>query len=221
MKANMFIALSECSDILFYITSVDSDLQILGLNASVGVECIVDGLYGVDREILVVPRRVVKVGEKSLEKCSTSEKSVLVGCLPVDTESARRLAKIHSLSVIIVTPTSIRAVNESQINFMHQSGQRNKYIEVHLHPFLNVFTEHNYGVSIEKSLYVLGNVIERALKLDVGVTVSTASSDRRRLLSLTHLDVILFYIGFSKRERRLIMEVYPVELLLAWLSHRR
>ncbi|MCS7111115.1 MAG: hypothetical protein N3E36_06915 [Sulfolobales archaeon] len=220
MRANMFIALSVCSDIVFYITYVDTDLQVVGLDASVGVECFTNDLHGVNREILVVPRRIIKVSERSLEKCFALEKSILVGCLPTDTGSARRLAKIHRLSVVVVTPTSIKVVNESQVNFMHQSGGRNKYIEVHVHPFVDIFTTSNLSISAEKSLYMLGNIIERALKLDVGIVLSTASNERRKLLSLTHLDIILFYIGFTKRERRLIMEVYPTELLLTWLNYR-
>jgi len=103
---------------------------------------------------------------------------------------------------------------------MHQSSTRSKYIEIHMQPFLKIFTAPNSRASIDKNLYMLGNIIERALKLDVGTVVSTASDDRKRLLSLTHLDIILFYMGFTKRERILIIEVYPTELLLTWLSYR-
>ncbi len=220
MKANMFLALNRCNDILFYIKFVDGDLHVVGLDSSILTECLIDEVNKLDRDILFVPRRIVKADEQSLGKCFEFSESVLIGCIPLDTGGARRLAKIHKLSVVVVIPTSIRIVNESQINFMHQSGGRNKYIEIHMQPFLKTFTAPNLNVLIEKSFYLLGNIIERALKLDVGIIVSTASSERSELLSLTHLDIILFYMGFSKRERRLVMEVYPTELLLTWLSYR-
>lgn len=220
MRANMFLALNRCSDIFFYIRFIDGDLHVVGLDSSVVIECFIDDVNRLNRDILFVPRRIVKVNVQSLEKCFESDRSILIGCTPLDTEVARRLAKIHRLSVLVVTPTSIRIVNKSQINFMHHSGGRNKYIEIHIQPFLKILTASNLNVLTEKNFYLLGNIIERALKLDVGIIVSTASSERSDLLSLTHLDIILFYLGFSKRERRLIMEVYPTELLLAWLNYR-
>lgn len=220
MKANMFLALDRCSDVLFYLTSIDSDVAILGLNSNMVAECFTDDVHRLDRDVLLIPRKITEITEQSFERCLEVDKSVLAGCSPIDTASARRLAKTHKLSVVVVTPNSIRVIDESQINFMHQSSTRSKYIEIHMQPFLKMFTTPNSRAPIEKNLYMLGNVIERALKLDVGTVVSTASDDRKRLLSLIHLDIILFYMGFTKRERRLIIEVYPTELLLTWLSYR-
>jgi hypothetical protein len=216
----MYLAINRCNDIAFYITAIDNDVHILGLDNDVIAECFVNDINKLNRDILFIPRKIITVDEKRLEKCFEYDKSILMGCIPMNINVARRIAKIQRLSTIIITPSSLRFVNENQVNFMHQSSNRNKYIEVHLQPFLKMFLISGSIHSIEKSFYLLGNIIERALKLDVGIIISTASDDDKKLCSLTHVDIILFYLGFSKRERRLITEVYPTELLITWLNYK-
>ncbi len=216
----MYLAISRCNDIAFYITAIDSDVHILGLDSDVIIECFANDKHKLNIDMLFIPRRIVTVDEKRLEKCFEFDKTILMGCIPMNINVARRLAKIQRLSTIIITPNSLKFVDENQVNFMYQSSNRNKYIEVHLQPFLKMFLISDSIHSIEKSFYLLGNIIERALKLDVGIIMSTASDDDKKLCSLTHVDIILFYLGFSKRERRLITEVYPIELLMTWLNYK-
>lgn len=220
MKANLFLALNKCSDVFFYLTAIDTDLHILGLNENTVMECFMNDTHRLDSGIMIIPRRIVEIGEQRLEKYYGVDKSVLIGYVPVSTSVARRLAKTRRLSIVVITPSSLRFVDESQVNFMHQSGERNKYIEIHIYPFLKTSLNPRPPISIERMLYILGNTIERALKLDVGVVVSTASEDGRKPFSVVHTDIVLFYLGFTKRERRLIMDVYPTELLLTWLNYR-
>ncbi|MEM0371403.1 MAG: hypothetical protein QXY23_02360 [Ignisphaera sp.] len=64
----------------------------------------------------------------------------------------------------------------------------------------------------------MGTVIERALKNDVAVIPSASSPNIRKAILVNHIDLVLYSMGFSRRERRLMLEFYPMDLVQRWLK---
>ncbi|MEM4513739.1 MAG: hypothetical protein QXZ41_04475 [Ignisphaera sp.] len=217
MLSNFYLAYTQCKDVAEYM-KIDT-ASIIGLEEDVIQNCGYNTLNNLDtaRDIIVVPRRILHVNGKNIDECLALAGKTVVGCAPLDTSSARRLAKVGKVLTVVLNPKSYRYVNESQINFMVQSPKP-KYIEVHLYPFvLRIFSE-DINIDVEKELYLMSNVVEYALKKDVGVVPSAAGPELKKTLLVTHMDLILYALGFSKRERRLMLELYPVDLLRRWLS---
>jgi len=217
MQANLYLAYTKCEDFIQHL-KIDT-CSILGVDQDFLDQCLQNMLPTLDlgKNFIVVPRKILFVDSNSVENCINSSKRLAVGCIPLDIASARRLAKVRRVLSVVMTPKSIRYVDEQQINFMVQSPSR-KYVEIHLHPFIAEVVEEVLSVDIEKEFYFLGEIIDRALKKDVGVVISSASPSLRETLLITHIDLILFAIGFSKRERRLMLELYPREFVYNWLK---
>lgn len=218
MLTNFYLAYTQCEDVIEHM-KIDT-ASVIGLEEDVIQRCghNILALNGANlvRDIILVPRKVLYVNS-NIDECLALTEKVVVGCAPLDTSSARRLAKISKVFTVVLTPRSYRYADESQINFMAQSAKP-KYIEVHLHPFVSHILSEELSIDVEKELYQLGNVVEYALKKDVGVVLSAASPELRRTLLTTHMDLILYALGFSKRERRLMLELYPMDILRRWLN---
>lgn len=217
MLSNFYLAYTQCKDVIEHM-KIDT-ASVIGLEEDVAQNCGYNTLNNSDtvHDIILVPRRILYVNGKTIEECLALAGKTVVGCAPLDTSSARRLAKVGKVLTVVITPKSYRYVNESQINFMAQS-LKPKYIEVHLYPFVSRIFSEDIDIDIEKELYLMGNVVEYALKKDIGVVPSAAGPELKKTLLVTHMDLILYALGFSKRERRLMLELYPVDLLRHWLS---
>uniref|UniRef100_A0A7C2V8V4 Uncharacterized protein n=1 Tax=Ignisphaera aggregans TaxID=334771 RepID=A0A7C2V8V4_9CREN len=217
MIANLYLGYTHCDDALKYVGIEHVDA--LGLDASIIYLCAETLQSSVSRNIVVVPRKIARVTDEDFNQCLASSRTMLSGCEPLSINSARRLAKVRRVLSIVLTPRSRRFVDESQVNFMVQSPKP-KYIEVHLHPFIERLVNERLDIDSEKEFYFLGNVIETALKRDVGVVPVSASPRLSETLLMTHIDIILYAMGFSKRERRLMIELYPVDFIGNWLSQQ-
>lgn len=217
MLTNLYLAYTDCSDVVKHI-EIDN-ASLIGFNDVVVERCSTKLLDSdiVKRGVIIVPRKIVYLDSSSIDRCLTVSKNTLAGCIPLDVDSARRLAKVNKTLAIILTTESSRFVNEYQVNFMAQSAIP-KYIEIHLYPFVSQIADNVVERDIEKDFYNLGNIIECALKRDVGVIPVAASPTLEKMLIATHIDVILYSLGFSKRERRLMLELYPVDFLKNWLN---
>lgn len=221
MHANLYLAYTSCGDIVKHI-EIDS-ADILGFDSDLFNQCCSDKLLnsipGARKSVVVVPRRIVYVDSDSIDNCTRAPRSVLTGCIPRDTSSARRLAKIGKVLTVVLTTESSRFIDESQVSFMAQSAKP-KYIEIHLHPFVShmVSRSTERDRDLEKDFYILGNVAEYALKRDVGVIPVAASPILEEVLLTPHIDLVLYSLGFSKRERRLMLELYPLDLVQNWLK---
>ena len=214
MIANLYLAYSNCADIAKHI-DIDG-AAIIGFDADVLSRCTT--IAEAKKSLAIIPRKIVAVDSSSIGLCLSTTKNSLAGCMPKSVDSARRLAKIGGVFSTVLTLDNRKAVDESQVNFMSHSPTP-KYIEVHLYHFVSAIASKHYdnSLDLEKEFYRLGNVIERALKLDVGVIPVGASPSIDKTLLAKHIDVILFAMGFSKRERRLMLEVYPADLVTRWL----
>lgn len=214
-RANMLVLFSSCEDIKKYI-DLDSDASLIGLEESFFSKCR-DVAASIDEnDVVLVPRNLKPVSRRSIPHGSSVGGSI-TSYMPFDTESARILAKIRRPCIILLTPSTLRFVDEAQINFMKQSHER-KFLEVALGHFIKILKENERFTYVEKAFRSLGDVVERALKYDVGVVASGAVDPYPRTLLTSHIDVILFSLGFSKRERRMILEVYPIEILKTMLG---
>ncbi|MEM1644860.1 MAG: hypothetical protein QXL96_03145 [Ignisphaera sp.] len=219
MLSNFYLAYTQCKDVIDY---MEIDItSVIGLEENVIEKCVPNTLalnsINIVRDIILVPRRVLYVNNDNIDECLASTEKAIIGCIPLDTSSARRLAKIGKVFTVVLTPKNYRYADESQINFMAQSTKP-KYVEVHLYPFVSHILSEDLSIDVEKELYLLGNVIEHALRKDVGVVLSAASIELKKTLLATHMDLILYALGFSKRERRLMLEMYPMDLLRRWLN---
>lgn len=212
MFSNLYLAYKSCIDVSRHI-EIDN-ANILGFDKELIQECnnIMDNI---NKDVVIVARKIVVIDNNSVEQCLNFVDNSLTGCIPMDKYSARRLAKVNSIISIVLTITSLRTIDKSQINLMTQSAKP-KYIEIHLHPFIsNIF---NNNTDIEKAFYHIGNIIEHAIKRDIGVIPSAASPIIKEVLLVPHIDITLYSMGFSKRERRLMLELYPIEFLQNWLK---
>lgn len=214
MLANLYLAYTDCSDVVKHIR-IDI-AKMFGFDEKLLEQC-EEVQSRIEKEVVMVPRKITMVSSDSINECLANTKDNLVGCIPIDTGSARRLAKVGKVLTIILTPKNHKFVNESQINFMIHSTTP-KYIEIHLYPFVTHMLNINSNVDAEKEFYEIGNIIEYAIKKDVGVIPSAASPNIKKTLLVTHMNIILQTMGFSKRERRLMLEFYPMEVLQNWLS---
>jgi len=210
-KANMFVLFSSCNDVKNYVYS-DSDAGLIGLESSFLDKCM-DVIASVNENVVFVPRNLKSVERKSIPHESSTKRKTLTSYIPLDTQSARILAKLRKPVVVLVSPNTLRYVDEAQVNFMRQSHER-KFLEIALGQFIKFLTDSKKGyVYVEKVFRGLGDVIEHALKYDIGIVASGAVDYYPKTLFTSHIDIVFFSLGFSKRERRMILEVYPVELL--------
>jgi len=211
-RANMLLRFATCDDILKYVS--EDDVTILGLDENTYSNCF-ESIAKAGKDVVFLPRRIVEISINSIREVSVAKKSALPAFKPRDTASARSLARIRQSVVILLTPDTLQFVDEYEVNFLKQAHTR-KFIEVSLGEFI----KNLLGASIRqgaKSMYMLSETIEKALKSDVGVVASGAVELYPKCLFTTHIDVLLYSMGFSKRERRMILEVYPLELLDTWL----
>lgn len=212
--SNLYLAYSNCNDIVSHI-EVDYAV-ILGFDGALLETCLED-ITKVRRDVLLVARRIVTVNDKTINSCLSQAGKVLTGCKPMDIPSARRLAKVGNVLSLVLAPENLRFIDISEVNSLAQSPMP-KYIEVTLFPFVDKLLASRFDV--EGDFYRLGEVIERALKRDVGVVVSAASPNLWKALLTVHIDIALYSMGFSKRERRLILELYPMDFIEKWLETR-
>ncbi len=214
MLIDLFLAINNCKELLKYLAIEDS-AYIIGLDKNV-LECLID-LQPKDRNIIFIPRTIMEISNEDLDYVlKKNTKHSILGLIPRELSVARRLAKIKRVLTIINNPDNIRFMNEEQVNFMAQSPSK-KFIEIHLLGYIKLLIKSSSIV--EKLLNILGNTIENALKLDIGVVMSSASIYKDIILPI-HMDIFLYTLGFTKRERRLILEVYPMELLDIWIKDR-
>lgn len=212
---NLYLAYTDCLDIIKHI-EIDK-AKALGFDSNLIHKC-EDNLMNIDNNLIIVPRSIFTVSENEIHTCLNNSKYVLIGCIPNDTSTARKLAKVSNTITIIITPKNLRFVNEYQVNVMTQTCT-SRYLEIHVYPFIAHLLEENVlKTDVEKEFYLLGNVIEKALKNDVAVIPSASSPSIRKTLLTNHLDLILNFMGFSKRERRLMLELYPKDLIHKWLK---
>ncbi|MEM1541569.1 MAG: hypothetical protein QW101_01865 [Ignisphaera sp.] len=210
---NLYLAYSECLDMIKHL-EIDSAI-IFGFNSELLKKCI-DTLNSTRVTIAIVPRAIHQVSEDTIDTCLKKSRYLLNGCIPSDTVSARRLAKLGTTVTIVLTPNSLKFIDESQINVMAQTPTP-RYIEIHLYQFLTHLINHP-NIDVEKEFYYLGTVIEKALKNDVAVIPSASSPNVRKAILVNHIDLVLYSMGFSRRERRLMLELYPMDLIQRWLK---
>lgn len=217
MRGNMYVGSLTCDEVARYL-HLDEEATVVGVDAKQLVTCEnVEELLALGREIVLVPRTITSFGDVS--KAPTLGREAVVGLAPLSVESARRLAKISAPIIVVMDVTTIRFVDKAQVNYMRQSPAR-KFLEVHLGGFVERIGDPK-AANLNRDLHNLGNVIERALKLGVGVVVSSAAPSLSKILLTTHLDIVLLYMGFTKRERRLMLELYPLELVKLWINTLR
>ncbi|ADM28079.1 hypothetical protein Igag_1274 [Ignisphaera aggregans DSM 17230] len=212
MLIDLFLAVDNCKELLKYLAIEDS-AYIIGLNRNV-LECLID-LQPKDRDIVLIPRAIMEISNENLDYVLKNTRYSILGLIPQELSVARRLAKIKRTLTLVNNPNNIKFMNEEQVNFMAQSPSK-KFIEIHLLGYMKLIVKSSS--TVEKLLNTLGNTIENALKLDVGIVVSSASTYKDLILPI-HMDVFLYALGFTKRERRLILEVYPMELLDIWMKN--
>ena len=217
-RANMLVLFESCKDVEKYIA--EDSVSILGLDEGFFELC-KDTLAQIEEEVAIIPRHVITVDRRSLRLAIKHQRRFkLTTFKPCDTQSARVLAKIRKSIVLLVSPDTITYVDEAQINFLKESHIR-KFLEVALGEFIKLLLlPSTKPLNMSKVFDRLGDVIERALKFDIGVTVAGAVENYPKCLFTNHIDVLLFSMGFSKRERRMILEVYPLELLKTWLGEK-
>ncbi len=217
MNIDLYISIDSCRDLAIYLEKLD--IELIGIEQSVLEKCLNDILSSSNtipiHERVIVPRIYHESSQNRL--LPHNRRRALPLCKPDSLSTARLLAKLKSLMSIAVTPSTLRYVDESQINVLTQVRIR-KYLEVLLSEFLLLVDTGNVKAHVEKYMYFLGDAIEYALKRDVGVIVSSGS---RRLVDAIHprqIDAVLKYLGFTKRERNLMLVVYPMEILKQWLG---
>ncbi len=211
MLVDLFLAINNCREFLKYLAIEDS-AQVIGLDKNI-LECAID-LKLKDKDIALIPRIVMNISNENLDYILRSARYGILGLVPQELSTARRLAKIKKILTIVNDPNNIRFMNEEQVNFMAQSPSK-KFIEIHLLEYMRLLLKD--GDAVEKIFDILGNTIENALKLDIGVIASSASTYRDLILP-PHMDIFLYALGFTKRERKLILEVYPMELIDIWIK---
>ncbi len=214
-RANMLVFFESCKDVVKYVA--EDNASILGLDKSFFDLC-KDSLAELEEEVVIMPRRIITIDRKSIGIITMHRKlDALTAFKPLDTQSARVLAKIRKSTVLLVSPNSLKYVNEAQVNFLKQSHSR-KFLEIAFGEFVKLLALNSRSMHASKAFYSLGNTMEKALKLDIGVAASGAIENYPKCLFTNHIDALLFSMGFSKRERRMILEVYPLELLKVWLG---
>ena len=192
----------------------DLDLDIIGIDTSsndagLALESM---MKSVGRTLAVIPRRIYVSSERDPVAPRSMTRRYLVLYIPTSTSAARALAKVRSLTTIALSPETIRFVDETQVNFMATSKRR-KLVEVLLGDFIEL-AKPGHKISFERALHFMCKAIDRALYLDVGVVVS---SGLRNFLHPSQLRAILFHLGYTKRERELLTQVYPIELVKEWM----
>ena len=168
---------------------------------------------------MIVPRTVYRVEGNRLTPPRRELRRSLVCCIPSTVSQARSLAKIHGVFTVGLTVETLKMVDETQINFMASSRER-KFIEVLITDFLGLLREERPRMSVERAIEFMCRAIDRALALDVGVVVSSGATSTSRVMHPAQIDALLHSWGYTKRERRLVLEVYPLELVEVWLRWR-
>jgi len=211
---DLFLAFNDCSELLTYVSKLG--LDVAGIRSDV-LELCLDQLPQLQRSVAIVPRCIHESTQRSLLPPRRELRRCLPLCIPSDLQTARSLAKVSQSVVIALNVETLKFVDETQVNFMATSKVR-KFIEVLLEPFIELARIDSKRMSLERALHFVGETIERCLKLDVGIFVSSYSPSIKRVLHPIHIDVLLQSLGFTKRERRLVLQVYPLEALRSWLG---
>ena len=214
MRIDLLVRFRNCEDLKTYISKMD--IEVIGIEIETFTACWNTLLEIKNQSLLVVPRKIFESNRARLTPRLSELRRIASSCIPKDLATARSLAKIPGLYTIALTPSTIMFVDETQVNLLTQVKSR-KYIEVYMQDFINtIFGDRK--VSTERLFYFLGETIERALKRDVGIFISSASAELKKVLHPKQIDAILHSLGFTKRERKLILEIYPLEFLSKWLE---
>jgi len=168
---------------------------------------------------VIVPRALFHTEGSRLVPPRREMRRSLVCCIPSSTSHARALAKIRGVFTVGLTVETLRMVDETQINFMSSSRER-RFVEVLISDFLSLLAEERPRISVERAIEFACRAIDRALSLDVGIVVSSGARSIDRVLHPAQMDALLHSWGYTKRERRLLLEVYPLELVEAWRRWR-
>jgi len=216
LKVDLLTFLNNCKHVTTFLQNLDID--VLGVPDYVLDQCY-EVVIARSKNTIVIPRAVFESSQNRLLPKSFELKTRLYTCVPKDLATARSLAKLGGIYTIALRADTIRLIDENEINLLTQVKVR-KFIEVHLYSFIERLKHEDKRVSLERLLYFLSETIERALRRDVPVVVSSASPQLDQALHPNQIDVLLFLLGFTKRERRMMLEVYPMELLSTWREWR-
>ena len=210
LKADLLTLFTSCKHLEIYLQNLSID--ILGVPSDTFDSCM-DRIEN-SQNLMMVPRAVFESTQHRLLPRSRDLRAKLYTCIPRDLSTARSLAKLSGVYTIALRSDTVQMVDSTEINLLTQVRER-KFIEVHIHSFLELLRS-DKKVSTERMFYFLGESIEYALRRDVPVVVSSASPVPSQVLHPQQIDALLFSLGFTKRERRMMLEVYPLELLSIW-----
>jgi len=169
----------------------------------------------VRKNLVVVPRCIHESTDRAPLPPRRLSRRRLPLCVPRSLSVARMLAKVRSYVPIALRPDTLKFVDETQVNFMSSSRER-KFIEVALGDFLELGrVGQKPRMSFERALHYLCKTIDRALRLDVGIVVSSGTSVVMHPLQIR---AVLYSLGYTKRERALLTQAYPLELLAKWVK---
>ena len=212
LKVDLLTLLNNCK----YITTLiqNFDIDVLGVSDHVLNQCY-EAIAAKSKSMVVVPRAVFESSQNILLPKTFELRTRLYACIPRDLATARSLAKLSGTYTIALRVDTVKFIDENEINLLAQVKTR-KFIEVHLYSFTELLKHEEKRASTERLLYLLSETIERALRRDIPVVVSSASPRLDQTLHPNQMDILLFSLGFSKRERRMMLEIYPMELLLVW-----
>ena len=212
LKVDLLTLLNNCKHVATLLQNLDID--VLGVPDHVLNQCY-KAIAAESKNTIVVPRAVFESSQNRLLPKTSELRTRLYACIPKDLATARSLAKLGGIYTIALRVDTVKLIDENEINLLTQVKTR-KFIEVHLYSFIELLKHEEKRVSIERLLYFLSETIERALRRDVPVVVSSASPQLNQILHPNQMDILLFSLGFSKRERRMMLEIYPMELLSVW-----
>ncbi len=210
LRVDLLALFTSCKHLEIYLRSLGID--ILGVPSDTLDSC-VDRIESA-QSLTIVPRAVFESTQSRLLPRSRDLRAKLYTCIPRDLGTARSLAKLSGVYTIALRSDTVQMVDDTEINLLTQVRER-KFIEVHIHSFVELLRGEK-KVSAERMFYFLGETIERALRRDVPIVVSSASPAPSQALHPQQIDALLFSLGFTKRERRMMLEVYPLELLSIW-----
>ena len=206
LLADLMLAIEDPSSLLQVVTAFGLDI----VGVTLDVLSVIEALNG---NVIVIPREVIYI-ENSFRP---PRRDRLALYIPLTTAIARTLAKVSRFIGIGVTPRSLQFVDESEIEVLSQCKHR-KFVEVLTSEFLFVAVDDKAKISAERLMYFLGETVEMCLKRDVPVVFSSYARDFKTVVHPKHIDALLHVLGFTKRERRLILEVYPLEILKLWIE---
>jgi len=216
LRVDLLTLLDNCKHVLAFLQNLDID--VLGIPDHILNQCC-EVIITKSKNTVIIPRAIFESSQNRLLPKMFELKTRLYTCIPRDLATARSLAKLSGVYTIALRADTVRLIDENEINLLTQVKVR-KFIEVHLYSFIELLKHEDKRISLERLLHFLGETIERALRRDVPVIVSSASPRLDQTLHPNQMDVLLFLLGFTKRERRMMLEVYPMELLSTWREWR-